>query len=467
MNQKKSFFEFFYYHYIKIFEICYNINNIQQNRVAKMLLLFLLILVMHRNPIQASENYIDKYTAPDGFEVISHTEQWQGDELSEIYQELLKNTHGEEYPFLTTIELYGGSSPDGLEEGLYSYTIKKWDYLLGTSVKLDKGSTISLYNMDEKDHVWQVARVLSHEYGHHFTIYYLAKNDSEFFLDWTKSKFYSARQAKDFSKMSDAPSTDHAWTIAEICAEDYVQLYGSPTAKTWVEVYDIKDRMTKGLLQDNLSYSSQVYNILPQENPFIPLAWELEQQTKYWENITGIPPSLQVYSKPELSLGERTLLQDGYVSQTIEWTSSLNQSGEEAQGYTLVALNRKTNQFLPIKSVKSGDEKRAMVGSVLVRNGSDQRIYTDSFVQQLGKDGFDDLRVFAFGQRGEAISSESYTLDFSAGTLSQSSKTSTVVTIPVTEQDDRWNSRVMAVLDWFMDRFFSFIEFLFDKFAVQ
>lgn len=133
----------------------------------------------------------------------------------------------------------------------------------------------------------------------------------------------------------------------------------------------------------------------------------------------------------------------------------------------MVALNRKTNQFLPIKSVKSGDEKRAMVGSVLVRNGSDQRIYTDSFVQQLGKDGFDDLRVFAFGQRGEAISSESYTLDFSAGTLSQSSKTSTVVTIPVTEQDDRWNSRVMAVLDWFMDRFFSFIEFLFDKFAVQ
>lgn len=467
MNEKKSFFEIFYFHYMKIFEICYNINNIHRNPFLRTLFLLMLLIMIQQFPAQASDGYVDKYTAPDGLEVISYTDQWQGDKLIEIYQELLLNTRGEEYPYLSTVALYGGASPNGLEEGLYAYSLKKWDYLMGTSVKLEKGSTISLYHMDEKEQIWQVARVLSHEYGHHFTIYYLAKNDSDFFIDWTKSTFYTARQAQFFSKMSDASGTDHAWSIAEICAEDYVQLYGSPTAKTWIDVYDINDRMTKGLLQKDISYSSQTYNIVPQENPFIPLAWEVEQQTKYWETITGFKPSLTTYSKPELTIGERILLQDGYVNQSLEWSSSINENGQEALGYTLVALNSSSNQFLPIKSVKSGGAKRAVVGSVLVHSGLDKRIYTDSFAEYLGKDGFDDIRVFAIGQNGEAISSESYTLDFSSGTLTKISESATIKSVPITKANNTWNSKLIAAMDWVMDRLFSFMEYLFDKIAIQ
>ncbi|QSX08963.1 hypothetical protein J0B03_02520 [Alkalibacter rhizosphaerae] len=383
-----------------------------------------------------------------------------------MYEELLENTHGKELSHLSSVQLHGGPSPNGLEEGLYSYTLKKWNYLTGTSVSLEKGSVIHLYHMDEKQEIKDLARVLSHEYGHHFTIYYLAKNDKNFFLDWEESSFYQIREGDVYPKMSDDPQADHRWMIAEICAEDYVQLYGSPLAKKSVKVYDISERLEKGLLTNDLNYSSQYFNIVPQENMDIPLALEVEVNTGYWQELSGIDSNKSVYSKPKLILGERKEVSNGYIAQTLEWTSSINEQGEEAINYTLVAMNSNTHQFLPIKSISDSETKNAVIGTVLDRNGFSQRVYTDSFVQQLGKGGYDDLRIIAVGRNGEAISSDSYLMDFNSGTLiSKSEPASIQEEYQKSDQQEEKakENKLVEFLDRIMDQLFSLFEQLFDK----
>ena len=110
---------------------------------------------------------------------------------------------------------------------------------------------------------------------------------------------------------------------------------------------------------------------------------------------------------------------------------------------------------------------RATVGSVLVGNGLEKRIYTDSFAQNLGSGGFNDLRVIAIGKNGEAISSESYTMEFAAGTLTKTSESDAISGYPETIPNNSWNSRLIFVLDQIMDRIFTMFDDLFDKFAVQ
>lgn len=449
--------------------MCYNMNQIIGQIVKNMKRIsffFLIILFTFSRPVSCEEVYTDKYVAPDGIEIISYTESWQGSQLESIYQELLENTHGEELSYLSSVQLHGGQSPNGTEEGLYSYTLQKRNFLVTTSVRLQKDSVIHLYHMDEKDTIGEVARVLSHEYGHHFTIYYLAKNDSAFFLEWEDSDFYQVRQGSIYDEMGDDPDMEHRWMIAEICAEDYVQLYGSPAAKVTEKVYDIAERLDKGYLNSNILYSSQSYNIVPQENMGIPLALEVEEATGYWQNLSGIDPEKDSYTKPELILGQRIQLRGGYVKQELTWTASTNENGEEALYYTLVALDRDTNQFIPIKSVTRAEQKIAVVGAVEESTGRGYSIYTDSFAQQLGENGYDDLRVIAIGSSGEAVSSVSYLMDFNNGTLSVASAVSQdgLIQYSSTVQEnsggDNW---AMEVLDGFLDWLFALFEQLFDE----
>lgn len=451
---------------MKTRKVCYNINNMLVMTMKKRIILctMLLSLLMSVTAF-ASGEYVDKYEAPDGMEVISHTNQWQGDDLIAIYQELMNNTHGEEISHLDSIQLHGGASPNGEEEGLYSYTLKKRDLLSRSSVSLQKGSIIHLYNMDQKETIDEVARVLSHEYGHHFTLFYLAKNDEAFFLDWSESRFYKVRQGELFPKMSDLPETEHRWMIAEICAEDYVQLYGSLLAKKPVRVYDISERLRRGLLNQPMNYSSQSYNMVPQENREIPLALDVEAATGYWTSLTGIEPALEIYSRPELTLGERTQVSNGHFSQTLLWSASVNSHGEEAAVYTLVAAKSGTNEFLPIKSLNAGEPKQALIGTVLDTAGPGSRLYTDSFAHQLGAQGYDDLRVIALGNKGEAISSESYTLDFLNGTLKKSSETGMEQPLPepVDPGDEGRTNTWVDVLDLILDRLFTLFERLLNR----
>lgn len=432
--------------------------------MKKITAIFIILLAAFNTPASGEEVYTDKYVAPDGIEIISHTESWKGDQLEAVYQELLQNTHGEEISYLSSIHLHGGQSPNGTEEGLYSYTLQKRNFLISSSVRLQKDSSIHLYHMEEKRTVADIARVLSHEYGHHFTIYYLAQNDSDFFQEWENSGFYQVRQGSIYEDMSDDPEAEHRWAIAEICAEDYVQLYGSPLAKEWEKVYDIEERVDRGYLSGELMYSSQSFNIIPQENMEIPLALEVETATNYWEGLTGIAPNKEQYTSPELVLGKRTKVDGGYIKQELEWTSSTNEDGQEALYYTLVAMNRETGEFLPIKSVSAGEERKAVVGAVSVSTRRGYSVYTDSFVEQLGENGYDDLRIIAVGVNGEAVSSASYLFDFNSGTLSSVSEQATgIVQYTNINENESNGNRVMKIVDRFMDWLFSIFERLFDE----
>ena len=55
----------------------------------------------------------DVYHTPLGFSIVSNSDNWQGEKLVEIYDELLKNGHSNEIYYLSEVVLNGGGSDYG------------------------------------------------------------------------------------------------------------------------------------------------------------------------------------------------------------------------------------------------------------------------------------------------------------------------------------------------------------------
>lgn len=373
----------------------------------------LLCLIAMQFSLATARDASAVYIADDGIKITSYAENWQKDKLEEIYKELKKNIHGEEWNYLESVNLYPGPGANGTEDGLYNYSLKKTGFFPRQDVSLEKGSRIDLYNMDSKDSIDQVARVLSHEYGHHFTIYYLSKNDPKFFSDWKESGFYNARQGMNYTEMSNDPNVEHRWNIAEIAAEDYVQLYGSSTGKRPTEVYDIKERLDRRTIDRQMWFSSASYNIIPQENMDIPLALQDDNIALYWKEVSGIRPDVEFYSKPDLSINKLKDLDNDYSMWELTWTKSSNTLGEEAIYYTVVAFGDEKTEFVPVKTVSRGEKRQAVIGSVVQKSGMKLNYYTDYFVSN----GYSKLIVIITGRKGEAAASNIYNLDLSKGTV--------------------------------------------------
>ncbi|MBF7097040.1 hypothetical protein [Alkalibacter mobilis] len=421
----------------------------------KKIAVIFMFLICAMSSVYANEVVVDTYESQDGIEIISYVENWKGDKLIEVYEELLKNKHGDEIEYLDRVNLYPGESPNGNEEGIYFYTLKKLKLLGSTSIEMEKGSHIDIYNMNEKNKVEDFARVLSHEYGHHFTIYYLAKNDKNFFIDWTKSDFYKVRQGGVYEQMESGSGVDHKWLIEEICAEDYVQIYGSLTGKIPVDVFDIEDKRNMNVLEEDQSYTSSAYNIIPQENMEIGLAAENPNVLNYWSDLSGIAPDVEIYSIPEITLGSRNEYERGYYSQIISWTGSYTEYGDEAKAYTLVAFDKSGKWFLPIKTVYKGEAKEAVVGTVMVQDNGRKKYYTDTF---LGEDL--KLAVVAVGNRGEAVSSGDYVFNAEDGVLSFEGQEDLEIVysemeIKTEKGIQEW---IIEFLDGIMYRFFNLLE---------
>ncbi|SHF10622.1 hypothetical protein [Alkalibacter saccharofermentans] len=423
----------------------------------KKIILLLLIFALGFGTVMADNRPIDVYTADDGMKIVSYAENWNQDKLKQIYEELKRNTHGEEWSYLESVNLYPGPSLNGKEDGLYNYTLRRTSLFSGEKLSLERGSRIDLYNMDVKNTVSEAARVLSHEYGHHFTIYYLAKNDPEFFSEWEKSGFYSARQGSAYGKMSNEQGTEHRWNIAEIAAEDYVQLYGSPTGKTAIKVNDIKERLDNKTLDRQMWFSSAAYNIIPQENMDIPLALTDDNISLYWEEVSGIKADVEYYSKPELKIGKIEDLGNEYSMYELAWTKSTNGKGEEALSYTVVAFGDEMIDFVPIKTVFRGEKRSAIIGSVLDKDGRNLRYYTDYFVSN----GFSRVKIIVTGSKGEAVASSLYTLDLSQGKIAAENgieRQSYYVPGELSDRESRITSFIIDMTEELIRRIFSLVE---------
>lgn len=339
------------------------LKKIIKLNISVLVIWFLLIIVYGAVPAWASQQYA-VYTAPDGFKIVSYSPNWKEvSKLKSVYDELLKNTHGEEFKLLKRIDLYPGTDPSG--SGAAGRWMGQWKIVNGVPI-LTGSRYIEIFNCSKMDTVKDMARILSHEYGHHFTYYYFFKKEKKQWDDWRKTGFAEARGLKNHPKVN-FQSVEHKWLIQEIAAEDYVQLFGSATGKTSTDFKDIKERVDSG--ESGLTYSTDIFNYYPQENYEIPLAANRPALKQYWLNASGLS------DKKGKAPSHTTVRLEGVdhveFSKTPQykfvWDKSSDDKDVSNLEYTLVWFELSNTHSLkihPIKTVSGKENLNAVFGSV-------------------------------------------------------------------------------------------------------
>lgn len=376
-------------------------------KISCIITIFIAILLFPQ-AVKAEDKLYDSYEGDMGIEIKSYTPHWTGEKLEDIYNELFKNTYGEEIEYLSTINLYAGNPSGGQEEGLYHGSYTKNSFLNRTKYKMSKNRYIDLFNMDQKESVEEIAKTLSHEYGHHFTLYYLIKGENKTFDGWRETKYAKIRGLADDNRVKNDYSNGHQWNITEIAAEDYVQIYGSPTAKNPRYFDDIVNRAEKNKLEEILSWDNRIYNLYPQENFNIPLAMDIPILQEYWIHLSGIERKRPNKPPTPSTLALTKVNNLGYNKEQfiIEWTKSKDEDSKDLL-YTLIAFDKETQQVIPIKTVQSGEKLIAYIGSVKIKNASNITYYSDTFINQPKH-----LRVFTMDEYGNIVSSNTLKIDF-------------------------------------------------------
>jgi len=150
----------------------------------------------------------------------------------------------------------------------------------------------------------------------------------------------------------------HMWDIAEIAANDYVQLLGSPNARRSYDYTDAAERLAAG---QSYSLSPTMFNKRPQENTLMPLATQVNGLYAYLLGVGGYTAGAPTVEKvPEITsiVAEDSFLNPKY---TIRWAEA--ESGDFE--YTVV-MYPVSFPFLieAVRTVNSGEAMEAVFGTV-------------------------------------------------------------------------------------------------------
>ncbi len=328
------------------------------------------------------ESAVDTYHTPMGFPIVSYSKNWSGDKLIEIFNELIANKHGKEMYSISQVMIYPGESSlnAGNKDVAGTHVTQQKMFfvffhlpgIVPDSLQYDidsTQSTIELYNMDTFDAVSQVARTISHEYGHHYTMYYFMPDDETA----KTSDYYMLRDVEEFDHdvFYDIESEyyeNHMWSLYELAAEDYVQLLGSPGAKQpreYLDIYDVLDNYSKH--KDYTAYAdSSVSNVYPQENIYIPLADEVDGLKKYYLSFIGEKSEAQGLVEANFNLSMSTHERYGYTYYEITWDKTTN---DPDALYTIVCYSENGEIFLPVRTVRGDETPVARVGTAVKLSG--------------------------------------------------------------------------------------------------
>lgn len=276
--------------------------------------------------VEAAAAPLATYTGPNGIRIVSYHPAWTDQaKLKLVWDELMRNTHFGEISALAAVEIRPGQYNSSYRQTITSQGQRK----------IVSGK-ILLYPDAGKDEPLErfLAHTLAHEYGHHFTLYYLRTKENASLSDssWVKTGYARIRGLLGDRRVS--PSAEHEWDPAEIAASDYIQLFGSPNARRPVDMTAIRSPGSGGA-PGSFSFfvSSSMYNIQPQENMELPLAAQVPGLKEYWLRLAGHPEAVpnQPPTAPVLALTGAV----GDEELVLEWSRSL----DDKQGpitYTLL-----------------------------------------------------------------------------------------------------------------------------------
>lgn len=214
------------------------------------------------NKAQIQSSYEDfypliaRYKGTSGVTIESYSTKWRtAAQFKALEAELLANKHGRELSLLGKIIIFPDYPAGENVLGQYFAEYQK----AGDTLSLLPNRVIHLYGGNDFTTVEQMATTLAHEYGHHFTYYYLLNKEQLPPNEWLRSAYAQARDLSRYPSVHVDGSGAYEWSLPEILAEDYVQLFGSNLA-------------LKGHMQMNMS---------------LPTPFELPSVASYWRERLG------------------------------------------------------------------------------------------------------------------------------------------------------------------------------------
>jgi hypothetical protein len=218
--------------------------------------LFMISLTTISHTIKAEESTASQFRSPEGIQFTSYSAEWDESRLKGLYEVLLRCEHGKELAMLQRVVLHPERSKgrSGHKVGLYKYQERE----------------IHLYEVNAVP----VERILIHEYGHHFTFYWLHKTEGVYPFELTPEHEWSMqRQLEGYPvrwKGHDGNVPYYRkWDPAEIMAEDYVLLFGGAARKV-------------------PSTGMDIIRMQRHENELIPSVQSLPGIIQYWEKAAGL-----------------------------------------------------------------------------------------------------------------------------------------------------------------------------------
>ncbi len=359
-----------------------------------MLFMFLLTSPVLAGPRDGYDEVLAEYQSTLGPKIISYSKNWNTKEkCMQVYKELMKNYVSSEIYKLKYIYLY----PD-IEAGVNGYyspdvTLKNGSYAMGDN------SYIVILGCDETTSVSNISKTLSHEYGHHFTTYYLVTSEGTYGKGWINSKYAKIRGLSTNNSVINYNSISGSskWDISEIAANDYVELFGAYSNKTSTDYKDVKERADGGLSSTSLLN----YNSNPQANLDIPLATQVSGLYDYWIGLAGgATTKPQAKPMPTLKIQKKYLVQSKYNLYEIVWDSVASGNYE----YTII-MHPSSNSanITPIKTTKTGEQNIAYIGSYAGTAKTLIENYSGSYT----------VRIFCKDQSGFVYEGNKLTINFS------------------------------------------------------
>jgi|GEM_PF-3497272 Copper amine oxidase N-terminal domain. len=236
------------------------------------------------------------YTSPEGIIFSSSAPGWSKSDLADLYQNFITNNqHGEELKTLNRITVVAGNGcpiPEGIDTGISGCYASNGEIILNYGETWHDGTELNL--------------TLSHEYGHHFSYYWLHDEKK-----WSKLRgieYYPVNNEIHYD------SEGHYWSIHEIMADDYATLYGD-----------------KRLRANNVNANNgDMPQLTKNSNGIIPDPTQLLELQSYLKKLTGLTPNGQFESAamPHLVSFQPENHEDGLYYR-IEFSSATTNPNKE------------------------------------------------------------------------------------------------------------------------------------------
>ncbi|MCL2415972.1 MAG: hypothetical protein FWD01_04065, partial [Defluviitaleaceae bacterium] len=314
------------------------------------------------------------------------------------------NFFGDEFDLLSDIFLYPyseESNPAML--GSYTPDIRtnnNGDLILGNN------SYIEIFNMNRHRSVLDIAAILAHEYGHHYTISNIINYEGIHPDNWQYSEYAQLRNFDSWSDNQKDGDFERFWCIFEIAANDYVQLLGSQNARTSYAYMD-----TWEILQSGESRTiPMAFNAAPQENLQLPLAADVPGLFEYMMQIGGFS-----HSAPEILVRPEILGIDIKYSAlgrqfAVNWSEAAGADETADFEYTAIAFPvGDMSDLRPLRTVNGNSynaELSAIFGTVYIESEEGISAIFDEFHGEFV------FMIFAKNSNGYIFSSERFYFDF-------------------------------------------------------